>query len=81
MNDLEMMINEQRLLVFLENDEQNGFNQVLLDSRQFKKVSDAIFRESHKDPSLKEGFEIGTITLSEEEYPAEPFDGLNSIDL
>lgn len=70
---------EKRLIVLMETDEYNGFHQVMLNAEQFKKVSDACFKASRPDPTLKPGYEMGTITLSEEVYPSEPFDGLNSI--
>jgi hypothetical protein len=79
MEDLISDAYEQRLILLLENEDFNGFNQVMLNSEQFKKISDACFRDSRVDPSLKPGYEMGTILLSEETYPSEPFDGLNSI--
>lgn len=70
---------ETRLLVFLETDEHDGFRQVMLTPKQFKEVSDAVIREIEFLDGMKPGMESVSIELSEERYPAEPFDGLNSI--
>jgi|ERR1041385_1228250 hypothetical protein len=79
---------ELRLLVFIECDPDEcpnpdnawttrHFHQVLLTSRQFKKVSDAIITSRRNDPDLKEGFEMATFRV-DGEFPPEPFDGLSS---
>lgn len=70
---------EQRLLVFLEKDSYDGFNQVMLDPVQFKRVSDACIKSTRPDSSLKEGYDMATIALSEDVYAPGLFDGLNSI--
>ncbi len=68
-NELQMMINEQRLLVFLETDAQsNKYNQVILSPQQFKKVSDAIINSARTGDDLKPGMEEVELTTSEEEY-------------
>jgi hypothetical protein len=80
MNDPLFGVYENRLIVLLENDEYDGFRQVMLDDVQFKKISDAIFLESKKDASLKEGYELGTINIDDERViPKELFEGMNSI--
>jgi len=67
--DLNINIHEQRLLVFIETDSQSGkFNQVMLDKKQFKRVSDAIFTKSENQDGVKKGYEIGEIRYSEENY-------------
>lgn len=71
---------ELRLLVFIEKDDFSGFNQVMLDRNQFKKVSDDILTGTKKDPTLKDGYEMATFNANDEIFiPAEVFDGLNSI--
>lgn len=68
-NQLEVEINELRLLVFLEVEPQsNKYNQVLLTSEQFKKVSDGIVVEKVPTLDMKDGFESWTNYQSEEEY-------------
>lgn len=71
---------EKRVLVFMENDDYAGFSQVLLNEKQFKKVSDAIIRASKKDSSLKPGYDLAIIMLDEDRIiPGELFDGMNTI--
>lgn len=91
MNEQEMLdaLNELRLLLFLECEgggdceelEEDGrhFHKVQLDEKQFKTVSDAIFKNNRKDSDLREGFEVGEVRLSGT-FAAKPFDGLNSVD-
>lgn len=67
--DLQLLVNEQRLLVFLETEPQsNRYNQVILDDKKFKRVSDAIGENSRADKELKEGFEVYDIQVSEEAF-------------
>ena len=72
-------LNEQRLLVFLEN-EDGTFSQVGLDATQFKKISDAIILSSKKDDSLKEGYEMAQLRVDpDKKLPADLFEGMSSI--
>ncbi len=61
----------QRLIVLLETEPQsNKYNQIILDPKQFKEVSNTIMYqfEQIKDENIREGYEIVNLTLSEEEY-------------
>ena len=72
-------IYEQRLLVFMETEPQSGkYNQVLLDSESFKKVSYSIAGEPETDENLKPGMEVVEISLSEEEYTLPDLQSVNS---
>jgi hypothetical protein len=78
MNDPLLGAYEQRLLVFLENPEYDGFRQVILDAEQFKKVSDAIFRPT-QSADVKPGFEVGEVELDGSRViPQETFEGMSS---
>ncbi len=71
---------ELRILVFIEKEDYSGFNQVMLDKEQFKKVSDGIITGFKKDPTLKEGYEMTSYNADDDIFiPASVFDGLNSI--
>ena len=77
--DLQLHINEQKLLVFLETDAQsNKYNQVLLNGEQFKKVSDAIINSARTGEDLKEGMEEVELTTSEEEYDLPDLQSIDS---
>ena len=78
---------ENRLLVLMEcegecvnNDESHHFHQVLLTKEQFKKVSDAVIVNEQPDASLKEGYNLATLSLGTTSVPAAPFEGMGSID-
>lgn len=75
-------LNELRLLVFMENEEGN-FQQVCLDDKQFKKVSDAVSVDEEVPPEekedLREGYEVNAVRLSDEELDGELFLGMESI--
>lgn len=76
--DLQLHINEQRLLVFLETDAQsNKYNQVLLNGEQFKKVSDSIINSARTGEDLKPGMEEVELTTSEEEYDLPDLQSIN----
>lgn len=71
---------EMRLIVLMENEDHDGFNQVMLNEEQFKKVSDAICVSVRKDASLKEGYDLAQFKLDDERtLPPDLFDGMNSI--
>ena len=71
---------EQRLIVFLEEEDFSGFRQVLLNARQFKAVSDAIFSQIESEEELRPNYEAGEVQVSEDRvWPAEIFEGLKSI--
>jgi hypothetical protein len=71
---------ELRLLIFLENEDYTGFHQIMLDSAQFKKVSDAILTSIRKDSSLRDGYDMATLNMDDERMiPASVFEGMNSI--
>ncbi len=77
-DDIGVSLHELRLLVFLETEPQSGkFNQVLLNARQFKKVSDATGEKTGNDEDLKEGFEMYSTNLSEEEYDLPDLQSIN----
>ncbi len=78
--DIPLWAHELRLLVLMENEEWTGFSQVLLNKEQFKKVSDAILKESKLDPTLKPGYEMGVFDLKDDVViPSEHFEGMESI--
>lgn len=67
--DLQIQINEERLLVFIETGPQtNIYNQVFLNNKQFKKVSDAVIETSRMGEDLKPEMEEISIQTSTEEY-------------
>jgi hypothetical protein len=67
--DLELMCNECRLLVFLENEPQsNKYNQVILSPEQFKIISKNTGRKVESDVELKDGFEMYETKLSDDDY-------------
>lgn len=78
MNDPFFGAFETRLLVFLEDSDYDGFRQVYLTQEQFKKVSDAIIRESIPDKD-RPGMETVRIEMSTTKIEAKPFEGMNSI--
>ncbi len=71
---------EQRLLIFLEDIGAGVFNQVLLNKKQFKRVSDAIIVDEFDDGTLREGFKTAEIIINEVEIPADVFIGCSSVD-
>lgn len=76
--DLGLHIHEQRLLVFLETEAQsNKYNQVLLDEKQFKQVSDAIIKESRVGEDLKPDMEEVRLETSQEEYSLPDLQSIN----
>lgn len=76
--DLSDSLYEHRLLVLLEQDD-GKFHQVGLTPAMFKKVSDDILKGSHKDDSLREGFEMAEFYLNPDwEIDADLFIGLES---
>ncbi len=70
---------EERLIVLIEDIDKGVFFQVILNEKQYKKVSDAICKEISKDDSLKEGFELAEIEIGYREIPSECFNGMSSI--
>lgn len=74
-------LNELRLLVLMENEE-GGFNQVILTPEQFKKVSDAVTTDDvvpdEEKEDLRAGFEVQPVRLGEQEITAEAFLGMES---
>ncbi len=68
----------QRMLVFLETEPQsNKYHQVMLNAEQFKKVSDAIIVSTKPDASLKPGYDMAEIEMSEEEYTLPDLQDIN----
>ncbi len=64
----------------MENTERTGFSQVLLNPTQFKKVSDAIIKETRPDPDLKPGFDMAIVDIKDDVViPAEHFENMSSI--
>ena len=73
---------EKRIIVLLENDDYSGFNQVLLNAEQLKKVSDAIILSTRKDSSLKEGYDLVEVNLDDDRTIAsDVFEGMNSVNV
>jgi len=72
---------EQRLIILLENGEYNGFNQVLLNEDQFKRISDILAENLvESDEELRDGFEIVDFEVDENKtFPGELFEGVASI--
>ena len=71
---------ENRLLLFLEDIDTGVFRQVILDEKQFKKVSDAIGEVVNDGEEYKEGFHSFEVNLDDErEIPADTFIGMTSI--
>ncbi len=76
--ELRRAFNELRVLVLMEC-EDGMFRQVGLSPAQFKKVSDDILTDKHKDDSLKPGYEMAEFNLNLDwEEPADTFLGLSS---
>ncbi len=64
----ETQLYEKRLLVFIETDPQTGeYQQLLLNSREFKKLSDSIGTKV-ENQEMRDGFEALEIKLSDEKY-------------
>lgn len=71
---------EYRLLVFIEDEDFKGFRQVLLNKKQFKAVSDAIFTKQESEEELRAGHEVGTVEIDDDKViPPEIFEGMSSI--
>lgn len=72
-------IYERRLLIFLEDDNYETFQQVLVTPEQFKQISDIIFRF---EKSEADGFEIGYINIdTDNSLNANLFEGMSSIEV
>lgn len=72
---------ECRFLVFLEDIDEGVFNQVLLNPKQFKRVSDLIasFGRVEQPPDLLPGHTVSETVLSERSIPGDVFNGFESI--
>lgn len=68
--------NGARLLVLLECGD--VFKQVILTSKQFKRVSDAVIRDWVEPDD--NGYQDVCITLGEQEVPIDIFEGMTDID-
>jgi len=84
--DLSSQLYEDRLLVFLEDQEVKGFRQVYLTPKQFQKISNAIICETASRDKVTTnksfGEELVPINLEEHRIiPEELFEGMNSINL
>ena len=76
-----MSLYEYRLIVLMEDEDFNGFRQVILTPKQFKAVSDAIFTKQESEEELRAGYEVGTVEINDEKIlPAELFEGMTSMD-
>lgn len=69
---------ENRLIVLIEDIDNSTFRQVILDTHQFKEVSDAISKKTEYDPGLKDGYESVRLVLSEQTWTSDIFEGLSS---
>ena len=78
-DDLGLSLHENRLLIFLETDPQSGkFQQLLLNAKQFKRISDAIFQDTRIEMSdLKEGHEVAELEVSDETYNLPDLESIN----
>jgi hypothetical protein len=71
-------LNELRLIVLMEM-EDGTWRQILLDGKQFKKVSDACVYERVPEEGLRDNFEKIGVVLGDEEYDGKQFEHVESI--
>lgn len=69
---------ENRLIVLIEDIDNSTFRQVILDTHQFKEISNAISKTTEYDPGLKDGYELVRLVLSEQTWTSDIFEGLSS---
>ena len=79
-NELAKSLYENRLLVFLEDQEHGVFHRVLLDAKQFKTVSDAVVVHKQSSSELRDGMESTWVDMDDDvQIPADTFIGMGSI--
>lgn len=79
MKDISSALYEQRVIILMEDTETGVFKQVLINSEQFKKVSDSICTIEESDEPLREGYQMAKIEIGDKEWKADIFNGCSTI--
>jgi len=60
--------------------EEPHFHKLILNSQQFKKISNIVMANPKKSDELRDGYETSEILLTTEHFDSKQFDGMNSIE-